>query len=252
RPSGPTSAWSNYRTNPRRAAVSTAWVCRSEIVGASALVPWRRGERRVGAPRLRGQGARRRTGWRRALPTGVGRRRSDQLGLELDRGAGERLRHRAVRLGRLGLLLERRLVDPRHFRLGLELDARNGEAAALLLDVHGRYGVDALRGVAGRGQPRRERHREAAGMRRADQLFGIGAVAAFEPRAERIGTRIGAAPQAHLAVAAPQVAPPLGLCCPRNHDASPLLLADGGFPRRDTTWVRTRESTGRHIAAPLG
>src|SRR5690606_15545040 len=119
RPSGPTSAWSNYRTNPRRAAVPTAWICRSEIVGAWALVPRRRGERRVGAPRLRGQGARRRTGWRRALPTGVGRRRSDQLGLELDRGAGERLRHRAVRLGRVGLLLERRLVDPRHFRLGL-------------------------------------------------------------------------------------------------------------------------------------
>ena len=73
----------------------------------------------------------------------------DEPGLELDLGAGERFRHRAVRLRRLGLLLEGRLVDARHTRLGRERDARNREAAVPLLDVHGRHGVDALRRVAG-------------------------------------------------------------------------------------------------------
>ena len=82
---------------------------------------------------------------------------------------GERLRHRAVLLRRLGRLDERVGGEPGH-------GAANGQRALrdplARLERHRRRRLEPLGRVAALGEPRRERHREARRPRRGDQLLG--------------------------------------------------------------------------------
>ena len=87
-------------------------------------------------------------------------------------------------------LLELRVVDARDLRVERQRDAVDEETVALLHEAYRGLGVDGLgleaRLVAGE----RERHREARGVRRAEELFGIGAaLVAFEAARESVRIR---------------------------------------------------------------
>src|SRR5271157_6340611 len=62
----------------------------------------------------------------------------------------------------------------------------DGEAAVVFLERDLAEGLDALRRETGLAELSRERHGEAASVRRGDEFFGIGARALFETRDERI------------------------------------------------------------------
>src|SRR6185295_1090963 len=121
----------------------------------------------------------------------------DKPRVERDLDAAEGLGDGAAFLGLAGGFLEGRFVVARHFGLVVEFDAGDLEALAHLLDVHLGRGGDALGREAGAAEAGRERHREAAGVRGADQLLGIGASRFLEARAERVAALEGAAPQSH-------------------------------------------------------
>src|SRR5450432_2149451 len=88
------------------------------------------------------------------------------------RNATERFRNRAILLGKCHFLVERGLRDARHYRQGYELDLGDGGTCA---EVDRGTRFDAGRGVTGGGELRSQEHREATGLRRADQFFGVGA-----------------------------------------------------------------------------
>src|SRR5206468_4145006 len=117
----------------------------------------------------------------------------------------------------LGMLLEGFGVDARYFGIGAELDLRDLESLAHLLQRDGGGGVDALGVEASLAEAGGERHRETAGMRRADQLLGVRAGRAFEAGAERILPFKCAAPQLHAAAAVLQVSVPRRFRVPRWH-----------------------------------
>src|SRR5207248_559101 len=109
----------------------------------------------------------------------------------------QRLRYRTALLRCLGLLLELGVVDAWDFAFGIELDAGDTESALYRLDVDLRRRADALRGEAGASQPGGEGHREAPGMCRGDQLFGVAALALLESGRERVRALVGAAAKLH-------------------------------------------------------
>src|SRR5688500_2167910 len=127
-----------------------------------------------------------------------------ELRVELDLGAGERLRHRAALFGALGVFLELGLGDVGDGGLCGELDPRDLEALADLLEMNLRRRADPGRGKAALAQPGREGHRETAGVGGADQFFRIRAGLtwrAFETGSERVGQVQGAAARLHRALA---------------------------------------------------
>ena len=71
--------------------------------------------------------------------------------------------------------------------------------------------------VAGAAQVGRQRHREAAGVSRRDQLLGIGPVALLEARLERVRPLVGAALHPHRPVALFQGAVPAALAVLCRH-----------------------------------
>src|SRR6202022_761703 len=89
-------------------------------------------------------------------------------------------------LGRLGLLLELRLIDAWHVGVGFEVDAGDGEALADLVQGDLRRGMDPRRRVARAGQAVRQCHREAARVGRGNQFLGVAPRAALEPGAEAV------------------------------------------------------------------
>src|SRR5579863_1315005 len=109
-----------------------------------------------------------------------------QLGVEGDLGGGDQLGDRAARLGRLGGALELGLVRVGELHRDLEVRGRDREAGLDLVERDGSLRVDVLRREAHLLQLRRQRHREAAGVRGGDQLFGAGAGAGLEPLREVI------------------------------------------------------------------
>ena len=104
---------------------------------------------------------------------------------------------------------------------GAQLDALDREAVVDLVEVDGRVGLDALHVVAGLAQLAGEGHREAAGVRRRDQLLGVRAVALLEARLERVRALVGAAAHPHRPVALGQRAVPYGACGPLRHREPP-------------------------------
>src|SRR5262245_65344806 len=88
-----------------------------------------------------------------------------ERGVERDRGAGERLAHRAADLRRLGRADEVVLAQPRH--PAPHRDVATGDALTRLERDVG-PGVKAIRWGARLGQSMRERHRVAGGVRGGD------------------------------------------------------------------------------------
>src|SRR5690606_19901087 len=139
--------------------------------------------------------------------------------------ARERLRHRAVLFRELHLVLEQALVDARNVGGRLELDLRDGGAR---FEMYERRRIDALRRVTFLRELRGEEHREASGLRCADELFGRRALArSFEAR--RIGERRFevAVSALHGAVALLQSARPRRLCFGDRHASS--FLSPGRY-----------------------
>src|SRR5574341_2216290 len=115
--------------------------------------------------------------------------------------------------------LERRVIETEDFRYCLKVDPRDGEPVADLLQGHCRARVDP-----GRCEPRArelsdQRHREAAGMRGADELFRIGGgLSVFEARLERVWTFEGPAADGESAAALDEIALPFCFGFPAWHD----------------------------------
>src|SRR5215212_2737221 len=102
--------------------------------------------------------------------------------------AGKRSRDCAAGLRRLGLLLERRLVDAGHVTLRLAVDAVVGRQAVDIPDLNLRRGLDRAGRVSVLGELGAQRHREAAGVGRGNQLLWVGPLALLEPGCERVVT----------------------------------------------------------------
>src|SRR5687767_6408633 len=113
-------------------------------------------------------------------------------------------------------------LDPRHRGAGRELHAGDLEAGLGLLEVAARLGLDPLRREAGAAEPGGERHREAPGVGRGDQLLGIGSLPLLEAGAERIGALVSPAAQGHRAVSLLETARPDGFGIAYRHRAPPL------------------------------
>src|ERR1700722_19669346 len=110
---------------------------------------------------------------------------SDQFGVQGDRGI-EHLGDRAVLLGIAGHSNKRGFVQVRHF--GAQRQSRPADAETLAFGFERDRGLggELSRGIAAGLQPERQRHGEATGMRRGDELFGVGTLLIFEPCLERI------------------------------------------------------------------
>src|ERR1700687_519228 len=106
----------------------------------------------------------------------------------------ERLRHRTVLFGIECVFLKCCVVDAGNLGLGLQVDPGDGKRLSHFFESYLRNRVEARRCYAGARQLRRQRHREAPGVRRADQLLRVGGrLAVFKARLERVGTVKGSA-----------------------------------------------------------
>src|SRR5690606_23356843 len=144
---------------------------------------------------------------------------------QLDLRPRKQLRHRTILLRRLGVLAERRLVDPRNPPLRRQLDPRDRETVPRLLQVHLGRRLDPLRLEPGTRQPRRERHREATRVRRREQLLRVRALPFLEARRERVRPLVRPALHPHLALPLPQRPRPLRRRRPYRHTLLPMVFA---------------------------
>src|SRR5579871_6486151 len=96
-----------------------------------------------------------------------------QPGGQRDVRSGQRARYGAGRLRLRREPFKRGLVDAADATDDVELDARDREARIELLEMHARAGLQILGRVARLAQLVRERHREAARVGSADQLFRV-------------------------------------------------------------------------------
>src|SRR5713101_1751129 len=100
---------------------------------------------------------------------------SGQSGFEVDGRGRERFGYRAIFFGILRKLLEGLFVYAWHNGLGLQVDGVDGEAAGHLIEVDARGCVHSGWREASTGECIRRRHRVTTGVRRANELLGIGA-----------------------------------------------------------------------------
>src|SRR5205823_7001595 len=143
------------------------------------------------------------------------------------------VRDRAAALTVSRQALELGLVDAGDAATHREVDAGDGEAAALdRPELAGGVDGDLLRHVPRLGQRVRERHRVAGSVGRGDQLFGtglrVGPVRARRPRHGLLGER--AAGDADRAGAARQVALPEGARSRFGHVRSPPVRLSRTIP----------------------
>ena len=124
----------------------------------------------------------------------------------------------AVRLRSLGVFGESRSVDSGNFGLTVELDPGDREAGVVLEQLHSRLARDALRREARAAETGGERHREASGVRRAQELFGVRSGALLEARRERVAPFESSATQLDRAVSVLQSAVPDGVRFANGHD----------------------------------
>src|ERR1700759_1173226 len=107
---------------------------------------------------------------------------SDELGVERDLGdAGERARDRASRLGLLGVGGELLLIDARNAALRHEVDLSDRRRIVDEPQVALGGRLHRFRWMSVAGEDVAERHREAPGVGRADQLLRIGPWTLLEP-----------------------------------------------------------------------
>ena len=102
----------------------------------------------------------------------------------------EHLRHRTVLLGLAGDLGETGVVEVRHLGAQGQCRLADLEALAFRLERDGGFVESSVGVKPARLKAEGQRHREAAGMGRRDQLLGIGALLVLEAGLERIG-RLG-------------------------------------------------------------
>ena len=98
----------------------------------------------------------------------------------------EQARNRAANLGGVGEGENFRLVGTGNLRRHVEMRCRHGKAGLGLVERDGRGGLDGFGGEAGLAKFRRERHRETARVRCADEFLRIRAETILEPRAEGV------------------------------------------------------------------
>src|SRR3954468_15847691 len=149
---------------------------------------------------------------------------SGEPGVEGDLGARrQQARDRTVLLGALGDLLEGALVDARDVTDGLEVDPGDAEAGVVLVEVHLGGGLHGGAGEAGVRESLREGHREAAGVRGADQLLRVRPLALLEARLERVVPLVTALAGLHRAGTLGEVPFPAGRSSANRHvgNASP-------------------------------
>src|SRR5204862_1997263 len=79
-----------------------------------------------------------------------------------------------------------RFVRPRNTRDEVEMALGDCETVGELVERNGRSRLELACGHAGVSELRRERHRETAGVRRGEELFGVSADPILKPRAERV------------------------------------------------------------------
>src|SRR2546428_4492018 len=103
------------------------------------------------------------------------------------RNALERARHGAAGLRLLGRRLKGGLVESGHLASHLELHARDRGRPAHHLQRAGAVGLHARGRLASLFEARRQRHAEAGGVGRRDQLLRVGALLALEARREAVG-----------------------------------------------------------------
>src|SRR4030081_363746 len=101
--------------------------------------------------------------------------------VEADRRAGQRLRDGTVLLRLVGEALEGCLIDARHVAFGRQIDPGDSPALVALIEMHACRSPNFLWLLAGLCEPIGERHRKAAGMSRANQLFRVRAGAFLHP-----------------------------------------------------------------------
>src|ERR1700733_10557306 len=132
-----------------------------------------------------------------------------KLRLQRDLRAGERTRHGASVLCLLGQRRKRVGVDSGDVAHRPKGDARDRKPGVELLEPDLGRRLQVGRRVAGLGEQVGQRHREAAGVRGADQLLRIGrALDVVDPSAERERALVGAAAPPDPATALGQVSLP--------------------------------------------
>ena len=106
------------------------------------------------------------------------------------------------------------MIGAGHLALQREMDRGDRVAFALLVERHARRGIEYIGLEIGFTEDQRQRHGEAGGMGRADQLLGVAAGLAFEAAGEAVG--IGAERAAlgrDRALAVLDAAFPMGRAC---------------------------------------
>src|SRR5215470_959356 len=143
--------------------------------------------------------------------------------LERDLGAGQGARDRAV-LGLRGYVAEEGVVDAGNVAHRAQLDPGDIEAGADLGERHPRGGAQIPRGITRLAQQVRERHREAGGLGRADQLLGVGGPHdIFDAGPQRIRPLEGTAAERYPAAAVRHGSPPARLGAPDDAETQDAL-----------------------------
>src|SRR5258708_10039638 len=123
--------------------------------------------------------------WLQTTRNLFGRSLTDEFGADADFGF-EKFRNWAAGFGGFDGGIELGLVGAGNGGNEVEMALGDGEAVADFIESDGRGGFQFLCGVACAAELRGQRHSEAAGLRRVEKFFRIGADAAFETRMERI------------------------------------------------------------------
>src|SRR3974390_2855335 len=110
---------------------------------------------------------------------------ADELCIQGDVGL-QQLGNRATSLGLVGKLVELGLIRTRYLGLQVQMHGGDGEPVRDLLESNLSGCLHPFRSEFGLAQYERQRHREAAGVGRADEFFWVGARLALETAAEAV------------------------------------------------------------------
>src|SRR5437588_10996012 len=97
----------------------------------------------------------------------------------------EEFRDRTAGFGGFHGGVEFRFVRPRNTRDEVEMALSDCETVGELVERNGCSRLELACGPAGVSELRRQRHREPAGVRRGEELFGVSADPILKPRSER-------------------------------------------------------------------
>src|SRR3989449_7576996 len=137
------------------------------------------------------------------------------------RTALARARRGAARLRLLGRPLKGGLVESGPLAWPVDLHARDRGRPAHHLQRAGGVGLQARGRLAGFFEARRQRHAEAGGVGRRDQLLRVGALLALEARREAVGPAERAAPGFEASFAVLELSFPRRRSLTGGHDLAP-------------------------------